>query len=267
MKTINFVSGGQLGDVIHALFAVRNICHRNNAKANLYISDLSYNMVGCGNFTYDLEKTQKDMHKLMSTQDYINYFGIFPRDFKEDFINLSIWRDHIEQTKINGYYSKCWTDILKDTFTLDLENDDFTPWINVLEDDNQTKNKVLIHRSIHRHNTSFRWDFYLDKIDGDILFITTNEQEWDIFPYKKQNMSLYLKDNIFDVAKAINSCKYFIGNQSSNFALACSLNIPRLVELSYLSDKFYSGEIKYFDNMSFFFNENDKHYSENCPFY
>ena len=262
MNIINFVSGGQLGDLIHELFVVKNICSKNNFKANLYIVDISYNIETCGNFTYDLEKTYNDLYDLIVCQDYINFFGILPKIFNENFINLCIWRNHIEATKINNQYSKCWTDILKDTYNLKIENSDFTNWLTV-NDDDYTKDKVLIHRSIHRHNPSFDWNFYLDKINDDILFITTNEHEWNIFPYKRENIKIYLKSNIFDITRAINSCKYFIGNQSSNFAIACSLNIPRLVELSYGSDKFYSDEKKYHNNISYYYDDNNKYYSKN----
>ena len=259
---VNFVSGGQVGDLIHTMFVVKNICNVYNLKANIFISDGSYRINRSGNFTFDLPKTFNDLYFLIKNQSYVNNFSILPRDFKDPYINLNDWRDHIEYTKVNGVFSKCWTDILTDAYNLKLDNSDYTKWLDV-DDDTFTIGKTLIHRSLHRHNRDFDWNKYLDYIDGDILFITSNEKEWDIFPYKRDNIKLYLRNTIFDMAKSIKSCKYFIGNQSSPFSIACALDVERLVELDYGSQNFYINERNYFNKISWYYNDDCKHIGNN----
>ena len=81
MNTINFVSGGQVGDLIHELYVVKRICDKENVKANLYIADNSYNdyIFGCGNFTFYLNRTLDDLIDLIRYESYINKFEILPR--------------------------------------------------------------------------------------------------------------------------------------------------------------------------------------------
>ena len=79
MNPINFVTCGQVGDLIHSLYVIKSTCLRDNCKANLFIADNSYinSVSACGNFTFDLHKTFNDIYDLISQQEYINNFDIY----------------------------------------------------------------------------------------------------------------------------------------------------------------------------------------------
>jgi hypothetical protein len=247
MKIINFISGGHLGDLIHELFVVKNICERDNVKANLYILDSSYGISHCHDFRFGLQKTLVDTIDIILSQEYINEYSILPKDFSGDYINLSEWR---------GIPPKSWGDILMETYK--FKSNDYK-WLNTDKVDEVTLGKVVIHRSYHRHNANFQWDRVLDTIDGEVVFVTTDISEYERFPYKRDNIIPHLVTNISDLVYAINASKLFIGNQSSPLAIASGLDKPRLCELWDPDNIYYMGEHNHSDNVSWFVNDNLKY--------
>lgn len=259
MIIVNFLACGQIGDLIHSLYVVKSICLRDNVKANIFISDISSQLPCCGNFTYDTLKTYNDIKDFIFSLSYVNDFKILPQNFTESFINLNVWRDYIEVIQSQtGSYSKCWSELMIEKFEINKVNGS---WIDSSVDQN-TKNKILIHQSHHRHNHNFIWDNVLVPTE-EYYFITTNSHEWDIFQQKLDNVKLYLVNNVSEMISAINGCKYFIGNQSSPFAIASALNKDRLVILDNTSKGFYMDEKKYYDNISWFCDNQNKHVGKN----
>jgi hypothetical protein len=252
---INFVGGGKMGDFIQTLYAVKNICEQKSDKANLYIGH------GGDVWRFSLERTYDELRGLIEAQHYINKFGIFPSGFNEAYIDLNYWRTTVKAINPKyGSYDTCWSEVIAKAYDFFIPKD--SKWISVNNCNEYTKNKVLIHRSKHRHNSVFPWEKLLNSIKDEILFVTTDQHEWHIFPFKN-NVKLYLLSDITEMAVAINSCKTFIGNQSAIFSLACSLDVPRLVELEYDPAGFYMDEIRYSDNISWFLNDSAKYFSKN----
>jgi ADP-heptose:LPS heptosyltransferase len=77
-----------------------------------------------------------------------------------------------------------------------------------------------------------------------------NETDLYIDGYDK-----YEPTNILELATYINSCKYFVGNQSSPFAIANALDVPRLgiLDLDHNNYIFYNEEAKYSKNIQVYF--------------
>ena len=252
MSNIDFLSCGQVGDLIHQLYVVKSICIEKNVKANLYIAELSYGLCACGNFTFDLNKTYEDTKELINSQDYINKYEILPINFDLPIINLNIWRD------MGNFRS--WTTLLSETFNVNK----LTPnkWVNSFKVDENTKGKVLIHNSDKRHNSNFPWVRILDEINDEILFITSNQSEYDGFRFKTDKVKLYLTPTVGDMVNAINSSKLFIGNQSLPLAIASSLDVLRIAELHPSSGEFYNGEHQYSSKISWFISDVTKHNSD-----
>lgn len=255
MVTVNFLACGQVGDLIHSLYTVKSICLRDDVKANIYISDISSQLPCCGNFTYDTVKTYDDLKEFIISLSYVNDFNILPPNFTESFINLNVWRDYIEVIKSHsGSYSKCWSELMIEKFEINKVDG---PWIDSSVDPN-TENKILIHQSHHRHNPNFNWDSVILPTE-EYYFVTTNTREWDIFQHKRDNVKMYLVTTVSEMISAINGCKYFIGNQSSPFAIASALDKPRLGLLDNTSKGFYIDEKKYYNNISWFCDSVNKH--------
>lgn len=253
---INFFAGGMMGDFIQTLYAVKNICNQKNDKANLYIGH------GGDVWKFGLDKTYNDVRQLIESQHYINKFDIMPNTFNEQFINLNTWRQNLCPVNPKyGTYDKCWSEVLSKEYNFVIPQDH--KWVNIIEENDYTKNKILIHRSKHRHNNYFPWQDILSNIKDEALFITTDKNEWNMFPYKTK-VKLHLLNNITEMANAINSCKLFIGNQSAPLSLASSLDVPRLIELDFDPAGFYINEEKYSKNVSWFLNNSAKFIAPNC---
>lgn len=234
MKTINFVGGGLIGDFIQCLFAVKNLCEEHQSKANLYITDDC--RLGGDQFRFPLHKVYSDLAPILEQQEYINTFKIFENQ-TDDFINLNDFRKSPLLFRAN------WTEFLQHTF-----NFTYKPpyqWISVKETNPEFEGKVLLHRSPRRHSDNFPFEEIIEKYKERIVFISNDPNEYESFPFKSQ-LPYYKVDTLLDVYSAINSCEFFIGNQSSPYTLATSVDKPRVLELSTSPDMYSSiGENKY----------------------
>jgi len=243
MNIINFVSGAKMGDFIHSLYAVKNICEQRNTKANLM---LDYT----GDFwTYSIEKAYDDLYPIISKQSYINKFGYTAYNL-EEFINLNDWRKEVAKTHAEtGKYNKCWSELLSSYYGFEIPNE--YKWLEVNEVDENTKGKVVIHRSTHHHTSIKFWEDQINSLGEVPLFVTTNISEFEQFPYNYLTKPYILK-TVSEWIVSIASCKYFIGNQSAGFAIASALDKERLCELYLDAAPFYQNENKYSKNIKLF---------------
>ena len=76
------------------------------------------------------------------------------------------------------------------------------------------------------------------------------ERAQEISPELIHRLEFLLFDSMLDFCRAIAGCKFFIGNQSSPLAIAQSLDVPRLGELSNGDSVHYVGEEKFFPMMN-----------------
>lgn len=252
MKTIRFVGSGLLGDFIHGLAAIKNICLRENALADVYISDGYFGDV----WKYGAERAFLDLKGILLKQDYIqsvSYLeGLMEGEFVNGFINVNDWRPIVAKTHAEtGRYNTCWSELMAQTFNYPIPEE--YAWLKATAIERQTYKKTVIHRSKHRHNGNFNWEAAINPFETN-LFVTTDKMEWDVFPYKHRCL-LYLAKDIQQMVNAIHSADKFIGNQSAPFAIACALDVPRLVELDTDPAPFYIGEEKYSKNIKWFLNE------------
>lgn len=246
MNEINFIASGMMGDFIQSLYAVKNICSEQNAKANIYLANGYHGDI----WTHGIEKAYSDSYQLITNQPYINTFSILPENFSEPFINLNLWRIAAAKTHAEtGTYNKCWSELLSEQFNFKIPVE--YQWITT-DINEKAKGKMVIHRSKHRHNGEFPWAKITE--NNDCLFLTTNKSEWDLFAFKNANVKLLLVETISELAQMICGCGLFIGNQSAPFSIASALDVPRIVELDYDPAKFYMDEVKYSKNISWFLN-------------
>lgn len=263
MDNINFVSGGLLGDFLQQLYTVKNICEQREVKANLYIAD------GYGDkWTFGVETAYRDLAELIYSQNYINSFQILTKPVDESFINLSSWREAAATDfATTGEYNTCWSELLSKQFNFHIPTS--YRWITAPATNEEVKGRILIHRSTHRHG-GLPWKELLSKLNEEVLFLTCNPAEinafkssWFFENFDTNKIKLYLVNNIYEMAIALNSCRYFIGNQSAPFSLASALDVPRMVELESGVWKFYKDEIKYSKNISWHLSEKEKYLANN----
>lgn len=248
-----------MGDFIHSLSAVKNICQKENAMANIYITDNQ--AYGGDIWKYGADKAHSDVKDLVLNQSYVNKFEILSNQKIDKYCNLNAWRGYIMGLyRQEGAFNRCWSDFISQTYSFSIPAE--FKWMQIVKDD-QFSDKIVIHRSTHRHNKDFPWQQILNSISSDILFITSSEDEFSHFQFKNEKVKIHLVKTISEMAIVIGSSRYFIGNQSAPAAIASALDIPRTIELGQAEYKFYSGESKYSKNISWFLNNGNKHIAEN----
>ena len=232
MEHAKFVAGGKTGDLLHTLYAVKGICKKLDAKADLYITDNT--AYGGDSFHFPIEKTYADLKDLILKQDYVNSFSIL-KDNLQTFVNLNNWRTSPK------LFNTCWINILCEQYEIHKSK---SSWIES-DNDNRFTNKVVIHRSLSRFSNKFDWRSVVN--NNDCVFVTSDKREYDYFPHKEK-VELYEWSNFDDLARVIKSSKFFVGNMSTPLSLAHGLGVPRLAELYITDQVHYIGEADYFEN-------------------
>ena len=234
-KTSNYLCGGKLGDFIHSLYVI--MCHYTNTgiKGNIYITNNK--TYGGDSFTFNIEQTYKELYDIVITQDYINTFEIYNQQPID--VNLNNFRNY------QHLWSQSWLQILSQTFKTPLLEQ---PWIKFNIIDEQYKDTILIHQSTIRRLPRFLP--ILEKIikNNKCIFVTCNINEYNTFALKYL-INVHVKTNIYDMYIAINSCKFFVGNQSAPLAIAYSLFKTLLCEHN--DGKFYTN-VKHYEHAYWF---------------
>lgn len=218
IDTINYISGGKLGDLINVLYVIKGNYEVHNKKGNLYITgDLKW---GGDTFAFDVGKTYNELYEIVICQEYINSFKVHTDEPID--INLNSFRN---STLLN---TSSWLTTLSNTYSLPLIE---KAWIKLPESfyDEKYKDTILIHRSLVRHIPKFMHILQRIIENNKCLFITCDRREYDTFPLKDQ-VPLDLKESLAEMYTAINSCKFYAGNLSSPLTMANSLFKPVLIE-------------------------------------
>lgn len=269
MQTINFIASGMMGDFIHSLHACKHICEKTGHQANLYLVDGHDGDI----WRYGLQKAYDDVKDTVCQQPFIHKFEIWEGYFPETLdgnvtINLNSWRLPVADTHARtGKYDTCWTELLAGHYGYPIPSD--YKWLQAhpyLE--KEVKDRIIIHRSYHRHNSYPFWDEIIPKLlnvtNHPLLFVTCNYGEWSAFKHNENHfIEPLVVPTITDMVNVISGCRMFIGNQSAPFAIASALDVPRIVEMEGDSAPFYMGEEKYSSNISWFLNPETKYFANN----
>jgi hypothetical protein len=231
----NYICGGMLGDLIHLLYVIYCKYHELGIKGNLYITnDRKW---GGDVFRTRADNTHKELFTIITAQPYINNFSVYNDENITFDYNLNDFR------KNPKLCYDTWLNALAYYFNFTVIE---TPWISLPTNyiNNKYEDRVLIHRSIVRHYPPFLSILKRIIDNNQCLFITNNINEYNSFPFKN-DVPLELISTLDDMYTGINSCKFFICNQSSPLAMAYSINKPALCESTegefYVGQKHYDG--------------------------
>jgi len=261
----NFLMGGKLGDFLHAMFAVKHICKEQNIKANIYMYDIGWE--------FGINNTYLELKPIMLNQDYVNSFNIlenYELDQEQTSEKNSPIKIYDYNLLSNGYidlgsyirsewlYKTCWSELYSKTFNFSIDKD--YSWIKYSTIDEKFIGKVLIHRRNNpiRMNNNFPYLEILERYKDNILFISSSDKDYEVFPYK-ENIP-FLKVNTLDQwFTAINSCSLIISNLSSPAVMAHAIDKLRIIELPNVIDIIHTvGEEKYSKNIHWYL-DNDHH--------
>jgi hypothetical protein len=221
-KVLNFLHSGHMGDVIYALPVIKKLSenhtcnlfiginkiftnekYKNHTSAGVLINDRIFN------YALPLIGKQKYLNKV---QKYI--------DQKID-INLDLFRDMPGKPSNSSKWYFHITGVHADLHK---------PFLDTQEHD-KIKNKIVISRSLRNKNSFIDYSFLNDFCD-QLIFIGLKDEYLDL---KKVIPELKHYDplDFFEMSQIIKSSKFFLGNQSSPFAIAEGLKVPRLLENTY----------------------------------
>lgn len=247
----NFLLGGRMGDLIHQLW----VCKNTPGKHRLFITDRRD--LHSDGFVFSLQQTINELLPILKHQSWFGSIEILDNvtsvsngqehvyAYGQDILNLNIWRRYA--------YSACWTQLMANTFNMTPNGE---PWLTVPEIRGWDED-IVLHCSVHAARRG-NWNIIMDKYSG--VFVG-NGEEYRLFNYP---VPLHPPKDLMNHFQIINSCKFFIGNQSAPLAMAHALGKPRLAMLNEVDKLHYTGEEKWHKN--FYWIAEHEHYYEGINF-
>jgi hypothetical protein len=169
-------------------------------------------------YTFDM------MRPLMLSQPYIEDYLVFTgqdHQLSLDKIRLEVFTNQ-PKNSLNTWMNHPFPQM-----TTNLAN----KWLDIPKEENSIyKDKVIVNMT-QRHRNTFIHYFFLKEHQDKIIFAGLQKERDSFCGEFNLDIPLLQVDNFYELAKVINSCKFFIGNQSFCFQLAESLKIPRILEL------------------------------------
>lgn len=250
---------------------IKAVCERLNSKATIYLGlDIEWAM------DEDIAKGRKDkitltqstMHMLkplLMSQSYIagveSFQDAYPEKYEawcnafktaSDFVTAARWyqqpdniidldKHHLIPINLRA------GNIFRYNFQSypDMACDLSKHWIEVPANDLIPPETIIINRTERCQIENINYSF-LKQYEDRLLF-AGHKEEWKIFCSRFDlKMPLLVIDNFLDLAVAIRSCSFFIGNQSLCFSLAEAMKVPRILEICpYLPNVIPCGEDAY----------------------
>lgn len=256
MKVLTFKCSAFSGDIIYLLSAIKYVCEKHRTQADLYmwLNRPWGDSVEGQKHPYGISEYAFNMLKpLIEAQPYMASFQKY--EGQHVAVDLDQMRTEKHSTMPSGSIMRWPGQIWPD-----MQPDSSIPWIEVpynvgtisgisLEKStgkvidslpmdkiiypvigNETKGKILINRTARWRNDFIHY-WCLREIQDQLIFAGLREEhdafckEWEL------DIPLLKVDDFLELAVAIKSCRYFIGNQSLCFALAEAMKTPRLLEV------------------------------------
>ena len=204
---ITYVGGGPLGDFIHSLSVVQENFLATGRKGRVYLSNRGEP------FRLGLERAYEDLRPIVSSQHFIESFHL--HNGEPFAVDLSAWRQSTLLYKAN------WHAIFEETFRVPWGSH---KWLTLPAAD-EYKDTILIGLTARRPPT-VDWSF-LEHLPGNALFSTDNQEELDTWRSATQsNLPAKVFPSLYELYRAIHSCKLFIGSLSSPLAFALAAYRP-----------------------------------------
>lgn len=229
-QTINYVNSGCLGDTINVLYVIKTIFLTTGKKGNLFLNmSLGYFKLG--------ERTVEDVREVLEKQIYINKVELLKPDTRID-INLDSWRQS------NLLYRTNWIEIFSNQYNIPKIK---MPYLFYDVKDEKFQNKIIINRSLIRHNRNFPWENLVKC--NKCTFVSFIDSDYEKFPFK-DNVEFIHLNTFTELVTILNSCRLFIGNLSMPSAVAIAMNIPCLIEYQGIDANNVIGLEVYNDNLN-----------------
>jgi hypothetical protein len=233
------------GDLIYLLAGIRHVCELKNTKAEIYLwlNRPWGDSVEGQKHPYGVNQYALDMMRpLVESQPYVACL----KEWHGEPINTDLDQLRTEKHStmplgsIQRWAGQIWPDMQPDTSK---------PWIHAVTKLytaqgikrvllgtmqelplSEVTGKILINRTGRWRNDFINYWFLRDYQDQLIFTGLPEEHEHFCKQWELKIPLLRVKD-FLELAVAIQSCRYFIGNQSMCFAIAEAMKVPRLLEI------------------------------------
>jgi hypothetical protein len=226
---ITFKHGGTSGDLIYWLACVKKAYERYGKKAVIY------QWMNCPGFFYEgashpykgvmMNDYAFDMLKpLLLAQPYIEDFRKWNGEpCMIDMDKVRTMKPLMPYGNIIKWLGYCYGDIMPDVSKA---------WIGKPSEPRlSAEGKIVINKTSRYSNQWINY-FFLKKYEKDLLFVGLFD-EYEAFQ-NRWNLEIAYAGaggDFNDLAMTLNSCKFFIGNQSMCFAVAEAMKVPRILEV------------------------------------
>lgn len=153
-------------------------------------------------------------------------------------INLDDFRAkwmQLRRTGAHHQYNLCELFLLTFNLPLNLANEQWIEFHDVLSDYARYNPPVLFSRSVRYRNRQFPWEAVLEKYKHDAAFIGTND-EWADFDNTIGHIPHIATPTLLDAAYLISRCHLFAGNQSALMAIAIGVQVPTILQESWQAE-------------------------------
>ena len=212
---------GHLGDVIYSLSFVKQM----NERVDYYIGFDRISTIAnhpSGKYTMN-ESSYAYILPLLEHQEYIG--EVYKHRNQNIDYDLDIFRD--KGFSLGAYDLRKWYELVYPLTSVDIGEPAIhcdLPFLEYLND------KIVINLSLRYRNQQIDYS-KLKEYESQIVFVGLENEYTHFQAFSKLNVKkLHVKDALH-MAQIIKSCKLFIGNQSSSFAIAEQMKTPRALEL------------------------------------
>lgn len=230
MTKPNFYTAGTFGDTIYSLNTVKilgggNMYVKLNALDELARTLLGWPDAGPAKGRYT-EKDYQMLEPLLSAQDYLDTVAIWQGETADyDFL------DHYKYHMINGWQGN-QTECYALTQGMNIHDPElkkkllFEPWLTPVEPIKIPNKPIVVNRTV-RHlygPPSEEWYYYVENGLGEMgVFVGTPQEHDDFQKLFNTKIEYYETKDLLELAKVIQGCEQFIGNQSVGLSIAIGL--------------------------------------------
>ena len=202
--------------------------------------------------TFDL------MKPLIESQEYIESF----REWKGEAVDLDF-----QITRDRKYIPMPYGDIYTWSWFVfpQLACDLSKEWLSINHlFDSDFDNKIVINFTDRYRNPYIQY-YFLKESEKDIIFVGTPEEHKAFNEKWNLNIEYFKVKDFLELAKIIDNCAFFLGNQSLCFHLSNAMKVPRILEVcSQFPNTMPNGNngyaFIYQDALSFYFNQLKENY-------
>ena len=232
MKIKNFYTMGTFGDTIYSLCLVKILGGGNMYVKLNALDDFCKNVLGwpnagpaSGRYTY---KDYEMLAPLLEAQDYLHEVAIW--NGQETDYELS---DHWKMHLIRGWQGN-QTECYALALGMDIHNNElkkkllYEPWLTLVDPLRVPGKPYVINRTSRylygRENDDNGWGEWIKNGLADYsIFLGTEEEHANFENFFKIKVQYQKTNDLLEMAKYIQGCEQFIGNQSVALSVAIGL--------------------------------------------